>query len=158
MKKFFYSLVLCLTVATSASAQSTEQKQFVINRFPSYMPEYVFANATVVSVDEKYAKKHDNIYQYVDLEGKGYQGTLRVGDTVLVFKGEAFYSKGQNLFMTPVVVEKVAKAPKMPKPPKSPEQKAKDVETFKQILQTGTNILTRRVNMGYANTGGVRGF
>lgn len=148
MKKFFY-IIISLFFVTNASAQVTDQqKQFIIQTFPGYMPEHVLQNAEVVAVDKKYAKKHDGKYDHDNLQGAIYQGTLRIGDTVLVFNNRAFYSKGQNVFMRPSLEQKTAKAPKVQK---SPEQRAQNAETLSKILQTGAGILNRSAGGGLSN-------
>ena len=114
MKKFFKVLSIALFFTTAANAQTPEQKKaFIVQRFPGYMVDYVLQNTESVPVTEKYAKKHKKtVFQYVDLQGNGYQGSVRVGDTLVVFSNQPFYSKGQNLFMAQVVEQKKVKAPK----------------------------------------------
>ena len=104
MKKFFYIIVF-LSSFTTASAQTPEQVQsFVISRFPTYMADYVLTHVDTVVVTKKYAKKQKKkVYQYTDLGTMGYQGHIRIGDTLMVFNKEPFYSKGQKLFIVPLV-------------------------------------------------------
>ncbi|MBP6857731.1 MAG: hypothetical protein KBC11_00840 [Candidatus Pacebacteria bacterium] len=154
MKKFFYILFIVVLSVTFANAQTVEQKSFIAQIFPSYMPEYIFQNSEIIPVDEAYAKEHKkDIYWHNDLKGSLYQGKVRVGDTLFVFNGQPFFSKGQNVFMNPVEKEKTVKtkkvkAPKAPKQPKSQEQKQQEKEVLVKIIQTGTNILTTRKQIG----------
>lgn len=153
MKKFFYIIVL-LSFYSVANAQTAEQQQyFIIQAFPGYMVGYVLENATQVAVTERYARKHKQLYQYTDLKESGYQGTVRVGDTLVVFKGTPFYSKGQNLFMVPLDEQRTAKRAKAPKQPKTPEQRAQDQQLILTGVNLGTNILGAVLNKRNFNYG-----
>ena len=148
MKKFFY-IVSILFTSAAASAQDPEQfSVFVRDRFPAYMVDYVFKNIEIVAVDEDYAKQHKKEkYQYSDLKGLGTQNSLRIGDTLLVFNDQPFYSKGQGMYMIPVVEEKVAKQ-KRQKREKSPEEKQRNQETLARILGTVVPGVINRVGGG----------
>lgn len=148
MNKFFSILILSFIFTTTANAQqgiSEETKKFIIQTFPGYMPEYVLNNAENIAITEKYARKHDDQYQYVDLKGNGYNGSLRVGDTVLVFKHQAFFSKGQMLYMVKIQEQKAQKQPK------TPEQRAQTAQTVNQVITTVANIGGRLLNTNIAS-------
>ncbi len=145
MKKFFYIFVSLISLTTIASAQTTEQtNQFVINAFPTYMPGVVINETETVIVSEriakKLAKKNDTeSYQYTNLQGKMYVAQVRIGDTLYVFNGQPYYSKGQSAFMLPLGGQ--AKAPKQKRAPRTAEQKAQD----QQMVSKGISILTNVV-------------
>ncbi len=128
MKQFFATIISLFLVTTTLHAQqslSDKEKQFIIQRFPNYMLEYVLANAEEVPVTEKYAKRHDDQYIYTDLAGNPYAGKLRVGDTILVFKGKPFFSKGQLRYIDEAPKEEVVK-----------QKRQKSLEEKKQNQQT----------------------
>lgn len=145
MKQFFLVVISLIFSATTVSAQqgglSDKEKVFIMQRFPQYMLEKVLADAELVPVTEKYAKRHDDQYIYKDLAGNDYKGVLRVGDTILVFKGKPFFSKGQLRYMDESPKEKVVKV----KQPKSAEEKAANREVLVKgasiLLNTGVSIL-----------------
>lgn len=152
MKKFFYITIITLFSATASAQISDQGKRFIINTFPDYMPEYVLKNAEIVSVDGHYAKKHKkHVYSYTDLQAVVYQGPLRIGDSILVFNGKPFYSKGQNLFMASADEQKTAKV----KTPKTAEERQQSQqvagEIINGIIKTGARVL---MNKSYSNTNG----
>lgn len=108
MKKFFY-IVLILFSFTSAFAQTPptieQAKAFAAQRFLTYMPDYVLANRKDTVITEQYVADHPGLYQYIDLQGKISKGYIRVGDTLVSFKNEPFYSRGENQFIMGSVPE-----------------------------------------------------
>lgn len=164
--KLFFSITISLLLAVTTlhaqpSGPSDKEKQFIIQRFPNCMLEYVLANAEEVPVTEKYAKRHDDQYIYTDLAGNPYPGKLRVGDTILVFKGKPFFSKGQLRYIDEAPKEEVVKQKRQ----RSPEEKKQNQELILQgasvLLNAGTRILggngsylgNNTPRMGNASTG-----
>jgi hypothetical protein len=142
MNKFFYSLVILISLVATVNAQTVEQKTFLAGIFPKDMPDHVLKNTKIVPVTAKYAKKHNDVYLHDDLQGGNvYPGYVREGDTLLVFNGQPYFSKGQGVFMKPVPEQNTAKAPKQKRAPRTAEQKQQD----NQMVSQGVNILTNIV-------------
>jgi PDZ domain-containing secreted protein len=145
MKKFFYTSIFLIILSFNSFAQNQQQiNNFLIQSFPQYMVDYVLKNSETVAVTEDYAKKNrKQNYQYTNLQGIGYNGSLRIGDTLIVFNDQAFYSNGQKLFMTPIVKQKVAKTHKEPK---SPEEKERNREILVKVLNKVPQVLGEVLN------------
>lgn len=153
MKKFFYSLVVvCFSFVTADAQVTDQQKAFILQAFPEYMPEYVIQNTEVVAVTTKYTKKHKTLFQYVELsKGVIYKGSVRIGDTLMVFNGNPFYSKGQGLWMYPIFVQK--KIAKVQRAPKSPEQKAQNAQLIGSLFTVGMGILSQTTGISGGRNG-----
>ncbi len=156
MKLFISILVSLITFTANVNAQATvEQKSFLAQIFPKDMPDHVLKNTEIVPVTKKYVKKHNEVYLHDDLKGKVYQGYVREGDTLLVFNGQPYFSAGQNLFMTPVVEQKVAKQKKMPKTAEQRQQTNQVVgQVVNTVLNVGLNVLGQTTGVGVGNNSG----
>jgi hypothetical protein len=145
MKKFFYTNIFLVIISFNSFAQNQQQiNNFLIQSFPQYMVDYVLKNSETVAVTEDYAKKHKKqTYQYTDLVGNGYNGSLRIGDTLMVFNDQPFHSNGQKLFMTPIVKQKVAKTQKEPK---TEEEKERNRQILATVLNRVPEVLGNVLN------------
>lgn len=137
----------------SASAQDSlavlRVQTFIRDRFDKYMVDYVWQHAVVVPVDQNYFSDHKKeTYLYSDLKGGGTKNGLRIGDTILVFNGQPFYSIKQGMYMMPFVEEKTVKHKRAKREPKSPEEKQRNQETFVRILGTVAPGVINKVGKG----------
>lgn len=152
MKRSFIAIMFIFSFI-SASAQDSlavlRVQTFIRDRFDKYMVDYVWQHAVVVPVDQNYFSDHKKeTYLYSDLKGGGTKNGLRIGDTILVFNGQPFYSIKQGMYMMPFVEEKTVKHKRAKREPKSPEEKQRNQETFVRILGTVAPGVINKVGKG----------
>lgn len=98
MKKIFFTSFFAILVFT-VSAQQIDKtlENFLLGKFPEYLPSHVAAHAKVVPVTKKDTKK--TYYLFDTKTSTWSSGKLRIGDSVVVFNNKPFLTISQRLFV-----------------------------------------------------------
>lgn len=132
MKNIVIAVVVLLSFTTTFAQQGKTVGQHLFDMFPKEMPEYIRQNSKKVPVTKKLQKEQ---YRFFN-QDTSFIGSLRLGDTVLIYDNQPWLSLVTRYMIEPVTSVNANAAVK--KTRMARKRRPINPQTQQVLLQVGT--------------------